>query len=743
MADWFVSTLHSMLVTCLIGSAETASSPCPRNPLDNREHRGSRRFHVYRFSNPGLSMEDVIVVLGGTAEAAAETAVTRKSCTKCNTEQNIDQFLHARGNGRIVVNCLSCRHKKKLHVISLVKRDYSAQEICHILLGLPLQEDSRVVQSVDCRPHERHARPIDITADGDIQESQTAYERYLRRPASMDDVSYFEFLQDWNFKARNPARWAIWQPPAMPRVLYYYPRYKPVRSHQQYSDFCRVKLLLNHPHRQSEQLLEVDDLQFDNYTSVYHYCLEHHDHQDDHYGTVDEPDPLPEEDEFERGEDAGDITLEDWQEVARLVPALQLPEEPADLLGRRDIDVNCDWTRHIGRYSHDQFGTGGYWVQLRGDAPGNYDVEEMPLAARDTLNTQQQQVYDTVMRHYRAKNENRQPPPLRLQIDGGRACSRLKTLAWIDQRLREVFPENRDEFFGGLSVILIGDFFQLPPVLNKPLYSTRDDLKGIEIVGRNAYLSFDKSVFLTTIQRQQGEDQAPFRRALEELRKADVSVPSWELLASRCSVKLSPEEVDSFADVLRIYPTKAQVVEQSDEGVGAEKVESSDAGNLAKRLPLCVGCRVMLTRNLWADVGLVHGAQGTVYDISWKEGTDVLRDPPEVIMVAFDDYDGPGFTMPNGEPLRSGEKLAVPILRGITLDKVVCDISAPEFASGLSYVAVSRVKTLGGLMFERPFDRSRIYRETPSPAMGLKLSDHATRQLQALDAVAGEVPLRV
>ncbi|EAQ83491.1 hypothetical protein CHGG_09895 [Chaetomium globosum CBS 148.51] len=755
------------------------------------------------------------------------------------------------------------------------ERDYSAQEICHILLGLPLQEDSRVVQSVDCRPHERHARPIDITADGDIQESQTAYERYLRRPASMDDVSYFEFLQDWNFKARNPARWAIWQPPAMPRVLYYYPRYKPVRSHQQYSDFCRVKLLLNHPHRQSEQLLEVDDLQFDNYTSAYHYCLEHHDHQDDHYGIVDEPDPLPEEDEFERGEDAGDITLEDWQEVARLVPDLQLPEELADLLGRRDIDVNCDWTRHIGRYRHDQFGTGGYWVQLRGDAPGNYDVEEMPLAARDTLNTQQQQVYDTVMRHYRAKNENRQPPPLRLQIDGGggtgtsymvkvisshlqaeaasygrvspivraaptgvasnqiggqtlhsllrlpvdgnyRSLSEtpttlnalqrgfrgihylvideksmlgLKTLAWIDQRLREVFPENRDEFFGGLSVILIGDFFQLPPVLNKPLYSTRDDLKGIEIVGRNAYLSFDKSVFLTTIQRQQGEDQAPFRRALEELRKADVSVPSWELLASRCSVKLSPEEVDSFADALRIYPTKAQVVEYNHqhmlgldspaiqveakhEGVGAEKVESSDAGNLAKRLPLCVGCRVMLTRNLWADVGLVNGAQGTVYDISWKEGTDVLRDPSEVIMVAFDDYDGPGFTMPNGEPLRSGEKLAVPILRvrhdfmvganscsreqfpllvsyaitvhksqGITLDKVVCDISAPEFASGLSYVAVSRVKTLGGLMLiSRPLDRSRIYRETPSPAMGLKLSDHGIRQLQALDAVAGEVP---
>jgi ATP-dependent exoDNAse (exonuclease V) alpha subunit len=356
-------------------------------------------------------------------------------------------------------------------------------------------------------------------------------------------------------------------------------------------------------------------------------------------------------------------------------------------------------------------------------------------------------------------------------------------MTWIDQRSREVFPENRDEFFGGLSVILIGDFFQLPPVLNKPLYSARDDLKDIELVGRNVYLSFDKSVLLTTVQRQQGKDQAPFRRALEELRKADVTVASWQLLTSRCSVKLSPEEVDSFGGALRIYPTKAQVVkynhdhmlgpssaavlvEAIHEGVGAEKVESSTAGNLVKQLPLCVGCRVMLTRNLWTNVGLVDGARGTVHDISWKAGTDVLRDPPKVIMVVFDDYDGPAFTMPSGEPLRREGKMVVPILRvrqefmvgtnscsraqfpllvscaitvhksqGITLDKVVCDISAPEFAAGLSYVAVSRVKALSGLMFENPFDRDRVYREKPSSAMKLKLADHVVRLLQELEEV--------
>jgi len=57
---------------------------------------------------------------------------------------------------------------------------------------------------------------------------------------------------------------------------------------------------------------------------------------------MDKPDPLPDKEEFKPGGDARDITVEDWQEVARLVPDLQLPKEPADLLRRRNIDLNYD-----------------------------------------------------------------------------------------------------------------------------------------------------------------------------------------------------------------------------------------------------------------------------------------------------------------------------------------------------------------------------------------------------------------
>jgi ATP-dependent DNA helicase PIF1 len=45
------------------------------------------------------------------------------------------------------------------------------------------------------------------------------------------------------------------------------------------------------------------------------------------------------------------------------------------------------------------------------------------------------------------------------------------------------------------------------------------------------------------------------------------------------------------------------------------------------------------------------------------------------------------------------------------LSRAVLNLNDSEFALGLSYVAVSRVKTLGGLMFESPFNLSK-FKET-------------------------------
>ena len=45
----------------------------------------------------------------------------------------------------------------------------------------------------------------------------------------------------------------------------------------------------------------------------------------------------------------------------------------------------------------------------------------------------------------------------------------LRMLYWLNQRLREVFP-NQDKDFSGINIVLIGDFYQLPPVSKTLLY---------------------------------------------------------------------------------------------------------------------------------------------------------------------------------------------------------------------------------------------------------------------------------
>ena len=47
-----------------------------------------------------------------------------------------------------------------------------------------------------------------------------------------------------------------------------------------------------------------------------------------------------------------------------------------------------------------------------------------------------------------------------------------RMLRLIDTRLRQAFPNHKNEPFGGRSIIMFGDFGQLSPVLDLPMYTT-------------------------------------------------------------------------------------------------------------------------------------------------------------------------------------------------------------------------------------------------------------------------------
>ncbi len=89
-------------------------------------------------------------------------------------------------------------------------------------------------------------------------------------------------------------------------------------------------------------------------------------------------------------------------------------------------------------------------------------------------------------------------------------------LALIDLQLRQAFLEYQNHVFSGRSIILVGDFEQLPPVLDEPMYSQIPQHDTLSNDSITAYRQFQEVYKLDVIQRQSGDsdDQRNFRAIL-------------------------------------------------------------------------------------------------------------------------------------------------------------------------------------------------------------------------------------
>ena len=291
----------------------------------------------------------------------------------------------------------------------------------------------------------------------------------------------------------------------------------------------------------------------------------------------------------------------------------------------------------------------------------------------------------------------------------------FENLEYIAREIR-----GEDEVWGGIQLVVSGDFFQLPPILCKWNASGKEF--AFEADCWNA--SFDFQYELTEVFRQ---SDSRFIKMLQGIRRGECEPQDIEFLEQSCSVT----ESESDPSVVQLYPLNKDVetVNQmkmedlAEEGTIYLAVDSGNnpwknqlnQGIAPNEIFLCKGARVMLIKNLSTWRGLVNGATGTIIGFHESENMDVIDMCYDNLLpiVRFDS----GLTMvitPAKWVVMEGdtvvaERKQIPLIlswalsihkcQGMTLDKLQTNLSS-AFGYGMVYVALSRVRSLEGLKLQ-------------------------------------------
>ncbi len=270
----------------------------------------------------------------------------------------------------------------------------------------------------------------------------------------------------------------------------------------------------------------------------------------------------------------------------------------------------------------------------------------------------------------------------------------------VDRVLRTV--RDREEPFGGMQVVVSGDFFQLPPV------SRAYETKGQFAYHSRSWQELDFRIcYLEEQYRQTDKKYNAILNAIRSGRAEEVNVK--QVLASRLGSSLDKEfktklythNVDVDAENEReLGLMQGELYEYQSKSRGrGPLVEALKKSCLApETLRLKKGAQVMFVKNNF-ELGYANGTLGTVLDCK-ADGVSVrLRDhsiievEPELWRI---EEDGKVKAEISQFPLRLAWAITIHKSQGMSLDAAQVDLSK-AFEKGMGYVALSRIRALEGL----------------------------------------------
>ncbi|MBC7218103.1 MAG: AAA family ATPase [Candidatus Caldatribacterium sp.] len=311
---------------------------------------------------------------------------------------------------------------------------------------------------------------------------------------------------------------------------------------------------------------------------------------------------------------------------------------------------------------------------------------------------------------------------------------RADLLDCADAFLRR-FGKKPGEPFGGVQMVFIGDLYQLPPVVKEkerilfeeyyqsPYFFSARSFQEIH----PAFVEFEK------VYRQNDEQ---FLAILNRIRSNTVSDEDLRILNERVIPGYVPEEGE-FVVYLTTTKERAQRIneermqrlkgeERLYMGVLTGSFENSKTKDLPADLELRLkkGAQVMLLNNdplgQWVNgtmgqvVGFEKREWGEVVVLNLENGEEVEVGPHVWDMFEFY-YDERAQRIATRQigsftqyPLRLAWAITIHKSQGLTFDRVVIDLGRGTFAHGQLYVALSRCRTLEGIVLRQPVRREHI-----------------------------------
>ena len=318
---------------------------------------------------------------------------------------------------------------------------------------------------------------------------------------------------------------------------------------------------------------------------------------------------------------------------------------------------------------------------------------------------------------------------------------RADVLDAIDSVLRRFREPNKP--FGGVQLLMIGDLQQLTPVVtpteeellqryyDTPYFFGSKALRSINYV----------TIELTHVYRQQDET---FITLLNNIREGNVSESDLQRLNQRYDPTFQPKQGSDYIrltthnrmaesyneDQLRNLPTRAYTFSAETEGNFPEYNYPTDFN-----LTLKVGAQVMFIRN--DNIGrFYNGRIGHVTYVDNEKISVLCPGDEEPFDVEAETWENTKYTLNEKTkqieaevqgtfkqyPLRLAWAITIHKSQGLTFEHAIIDAQA-SFASGQVYVALSRCKSLEGLVLASPIGNTAIINDS-------RVSDYISHQTE-------------